>query len=134
MNKSILTLFFVLLVGFPQVVSGEGLNLFGNKEGNVILHCGDNDVGQNTYVVNLNQKTIKGFSSDEGVDITYEITDVSEVYVKGRNTTHKKIITIWRYGLEMNGNVIGRISKYHMKNNKEVWSSDEKCFFFKKRF
>jgi hypothetical protein len=134
MNKSILTLFFVLLVGFPQVSSGEGLNLFGNKEGNVILHCGDDEVGENTYVVNLNQKTIKSFSWDGGVDTPYEITDVSEVYVKGRNTTYKKRITIWRYGLEMNGNVMGRIVKYKMKNSKEVMNSDEKCFFFKKRF
>ncbi|MFT4580166.1 MAG: hypothetical protein ACI9UO_003021, partial [Nitrospinales bacterium] len=33
MNKTILTLFFVLLVGFPQVSSGEEVNLSGKGEG-----------------------------------------------------------------------------------------------------
>ena len=132
MNKSIFILSFVLLIGFPQVSSGEGLNLFGRSGDDVLIHCGK-IYSIDIYVVNLKQKTIKHFKTDKGVHITYEITEVSEVYVKGRNTTHKEGITIWRFGLEVGSNMVSKVNRFKLDDN-ETSILEEKCLFVESNF
>jgi hypothetical protein len=131
MNKSIFTLFFVLLVGFPQVSSGEGLNLFGNSGDDVIINCGD-FYDLDSYVVNLKQKTIKHYI--DGVHTTYEVIDVSEIYVKGRNTIHNENVTIWRFGIRKNDLIVVVVLKSKDKDKTISEYNEGKCFFVERLF
>lgn len=133
MNKSIIILFFVVFLRFPQISSGEGLNLFGNKEDDVILQCGE-ELGVNTFVVNLNNKTIKLFHTNKGVHTTYEVTEVSEIYVNGRNTTTKETITVWRVGVELEGGILGKVELYEEINNKRKHKGYSTCIFIERKF
>ncbi|MGK0179891.1 MAG: hypothetical protein ACI8PD_001692 [Nitrospinales bacterium] len=103
MNKTILTLFFVLLVGFPQVSSGEEVNLSGKGEGSSGVYvCGDLFV-----IVDLPKKTIKGFSlNTTEVKTTWEITEVREVSIKGVGDDGAWIVLL----------------RYKINNKVRVWS------------
>jgi hypothetical protein len=83
MNKSIFTLFFVLLVGFPQVSSGEGLNLFGKGEGEINLKCvSEGNHWVEYWNIKYKEKTIIRYF-DNKISSKYKTTKYEERLIEG---------------------------------------------------
>jgi hypothetical protein len=105
MNKSILTLLFVLLVGFPKVASGEEWNpmtgyLFGNGKGSdeLQLKCSVGGI-LDFWSIKPKEKTIFNFYRNELVS-KYEITKYGEEIIEGSRLNDNNwtlVILINRY-------------------------------------
>ena len=82
-----------------------------------------------TYLINLEKKTIKLFTSDLGINITYKITETSEMYIKGENKIHHLSITFWRF-VNYEGKV--RVTERNMDRPDKF--TNRECFLVGKRF
>jgi hypothetical protein len=73
-----------MLLGFPEVSSGEGLNLFGKDENDneINLRCVGNVTGVNYWNINPKEKIILQYNGNQQWE-KYEITKYEERFIEG---------------------------------------------------
>jgi|TARA_B110000196_G_scaffold300894_1_gene294605 hypothetical protein len=121
---------FLLALTFLFLFSGFAFgDIVGKKDTNLMIDCVDGVYPDSTYLIDLEEKTIKLFTSDLGTNITYKITETSEMYIKGGNKTHHLSITFWRF---VNYEKKVKVTERNMDHPDKF--IDRKCFLVGKRF
>ena len=121
---------FLLALTFLFLFSGFAFgDIVEKKDTNLMIDCVDGAYTDSTYLIDLEEKTIKLFTSDLGINITYKITETSEMYIKGKNKIHHLIITFWRF-VNYEGKV--RVTERNMDRPDKF--TNRECFLVEKRF